>query len=76
MKQSLSIITENESYILSRIISLFAHKRYHIENMKMKSISKKKLFLITITTQGNKKFIEKISKQLYKLIHVIQVKKN
>ncbi|CAL4320366.1 Acetolactate synthase isozyme 3 small subunit [Buchnera aphidicola (Chaitophorus sp. 3695)] len=75
MKQTLSIIAENESYVLSRIISLFSQRGYHIENMKMKPIINKKLFSIVITTKGNKKFIEQISKQLYKLINVLKVKK-
>ncbi|CAL4320541.1 Acetolactate synthase isozyme 3 small subunit [Buchnera aphidicola (Chaitophorus populicola)] len=75
MKQTLSIITENESYILSRIISLFAQRGYHIENMQMKPISNKKLFSIIITTKGDKKFIKQIYKQLYKLINVLKVKK-
>ncbi|MCW5197760.1 acetolactate synthase small subunit [Buchnera aphidicola] len=75
MKQTLSIIAENKSFVLSRIISLFSQRGYHIESMTMKPISNKKLFSIVISTQGNKQFIKQISKQLYKLINVLKVKK-
>ncbi|MCW5197267.1 acetolactate synthase small subunit [Buchnera aphidicola] len=72
-KTILSILLENESGSLSRIIGLFTHKGYHIESMNVNLTNKNKIFQVIIKTIGNQKTIEQIEKQLYKLINVLQV---
>lgn len=73
MKRILSILLENESGALSRVIGLFSQRGYNIDSLTVAPTEDDSLSRITILTHVNQKTIEQIKKQLKKLIDVFQV---
>ncbi|XRX42443.1 MAG: acetolactate synthase small subunit [Buchnera aphidicola (Eriosoma harunire)] len=73
MKTILSILLENESGALSRIIGLFSQRDYNIESLTVAPTDDPTISRMTIQTIGEKKVIEQIEKQLHKLIDVLKV---
>lgn len=73
MRRILSILLENESGALSRVIGLFAQRGYNIETVTVAPTEDPSLSKMTIQTIGNEKTIEQIEKQLHKLIDVLRV---
>ncbi|QIE01953.1 acetolactate synthase small subunit [Buchnera aphidicola] len=73
MRRILSILLENESGALSRVIGLFSQRGYNIETITLAPTEDPSLSKITIQTIGNEKSIEQIEKQLHKLIDVLRV---
>ncbi|VFP83634.1 acetolactate synthase small subunit [Buchnera aphidicola] len=73
MRRILSILLENESGALSRVIGLFSQRGYNIDSLTVAPTGDNKISRLTIQTFGNKKTIEQIEKQLQKLIDVYQV---
>lgn len=75
MRRILSILLENESGALSRVIGLFSQRGYNIETVTVAPTEDPSLSKMTIQTVGNEKSIEQIEKQLHKLIDVLRVSK-
>ncbi|ACL30042.1 acetolactate synthase small subunit [Buchnera aphidicola] len=73
MRRILSILLENESGALSRVIGLFSQRGYNIETITLAPTEDPTLSKMTIQTVGNEKAIEQIEKQLHKLIDVLRV---
>ncbi|AEO08030.1 acetolactate synthase small subunit [Buchnera aphidicola] len=73
MRRILSILLENESGALSRVIGLFSQRGYNIETITLAPTEDASLSKMTIQTKGNEKSIEQIEKQLHKLIDVLRV---
>ncbi|QCO70785.1 acetolactate synthase small subunit [Buchnera aphidicola] len=73
MRRILSILLENESGALSRVIGLFSQRGYNIETITLAPTEDPSLSKMTIQTVGNEKTIEQIEKQLHKLIDVLRV---
>lgn len=73
MKKILSILLENESGALSRVIGLFSQRGYNIESLTVAPTTDTSISRMTIQTIANEKSIEKIKKQLQKLIDVLTV---
>jgi len=73
MKRIISILLENESGALSRVIGLFSQRGYNIESLNVAPTEDPTLSRITIQTLGDEKVIEQIEKQLHKLIDVLRV---
>ncbi|QIQ41817.1 MAG: acetolactate synthase small subunit [Buchnera aphidicola (Microlophium carnosum)] len=73
MRRILSILLENESGALSRVIGLFSQRGYNIETVTLAPTEDPTLSKMTIQTVGNEKAIEQIEKQLHKLIDVLRV---
>ncbi|AAO26939.1 acetolactate synthase small subunit [Buchnera aphidicola str. Bp (Baizongia pistaciae)] len=69
----LSILLENESGALSRVVGLFSQRGYNIESITVAPTEDLSISKITIQTFGDKKVIEQIGKQLHKLIDVLKV---
>ena len=74
MRRILSVLLENESGALSRVIGLFAQRGYNIESLTVAPTDDPTLSRMTIQTVGDAKVLEQIEKQLNKLIEVIKVK--
>lgn len=70
----LSIILENESGSLSRVVGLFSQRGYNIETLTVAPTNNSTLSCMTIQTVGDLKVLKQIKKQLYKLIDVLYVK--
>ncbi|WP_343192333.1 acetolactate synthase small subunit [Buchnera aphidicola (Formosaphis micheliae)] len=73
MKRILSILLENESGALSRVVGLFSQRGYNIESLTVAPTADSSLSHINIQTIGNDQIIKKIEKQLHKLINVLKV---
>ncbi|TLU64144.1 acetolactate synthase small subunit [Thalassotalea litorea] len=73
MRRILSILLENEPGSLSRIVGLFSQRAYNIESLSVAQTDDASLSRITITTRGDDKVLEQITKQVNKLVDVIKV---
>jgi len=65
MRRILSVLLENESGALSRVVGLFSQRGYNIESLTLSRM--------TIQTVGDAKVLEQIEKQLHKLVDVLRV---
>ena len=73
MRRILSVLLENESGALSRVIGLFAQRGYNIESLTVAPTDDPTLSRMTIQTVGDAKVLEQIEKQLHKLVDVLRV---
>ena len=73
IKRIITVTVLNEHGVLSRISGLFAGRGYNIESLTVAPIFDTNLSRITITTQGDKKVLEQILKQLHKLKKLISL---
>ncbi|MXP67177.1 acetolactate synthase small subunit [Pantoea sp. Aalb] len=73
MRRILSVLLENESGALSRVIGLFSQRGYNIESLTVAPTDDPTLSRMTIQTVGDEKILEQIEKQLHKLIDVLRV---
>ncbi|WP_237385671.1 acetolactate synthase small subunit [Xenorhabdus sp. Sc-CR9] len=73
MRRILSVLLENESGALSRVIGLFSQRGYNIESLTVAPTEDPTLSRMTIQTKGDAKVLEQIEKQLHKLVDVLRV---
>lgn len=73
MRRIISVLLENESGALSRVVGLFSQRGYNIESLTVSATDDETLSRMTIVTFGDNKVIEQITKQLNKLIDVLKV---
>jgi acetolactate synthase-1/3 small subunit len=64
---------ENEPGALSRVVGLFSQRNYNIESLTVAPTDDATLSRLTVTTVGDDKVIEQITKHLNKLIDVVKV---
>ena len=74
MRHILSILMENESGAMSRVIGLFSARGYNIDSLSVAMTEDPTLSRMTIATRGDEEVIEQITKQLNKLIEVVKVR--
>jgi len=63
MRRILSVLLENESGALSRVIGLFSQRGYNIESLTVAPTDDPTLSRMTIQTVGDEKVLEQIEKQ-------------
>ena len=73
MRHILSVLLENEAGALSRVVGLFAQRNYNIESLTVAATEDPTLSRLTLTTVGNDRVIEQITKHLNKLIEVVKL---
>jgi acetolactate synthase-1/3 small subunit len=73
MKRIISILLENESGALSRVVGLFSQRGYNIDTLTVAPTDDDTLSRLTLTTQGDDQMAEQIVKQLHKLIDTTKV---
>ncbi|MCR5085636.1 MAG: acetolactate synthase small subunit [Succinivibrionaceae bacterium] len=73
MRRTISILLENESGALSRVVGLFSQRGFNIENITAAPTENDTVSRITILTKGDSMVVEHITKQLHKLVNVIKV---
>ena len=73
MRHILSILMENESGAMSRVVGLFSARDYNIDSLSVSATEDKTLSRMTIVTHGDDAVLEQITKQLNKLIEVVKV---
>ena len=73
MRHIISILVENEAGALSRISNMFSARGYNIESLTVAPTEDASMSRMTIVTKGSDEVIEKITKQLNKLVEVVKV---
>lgn len=73
MRRILSILLENEPGSLSRIVGLFSQRAYNIDSLTVGTTDDHSLSRITITTLGDDRIVEQITKQVNKLVDVLKI---
>ena len=73
MKHVVSLLVENQEGVLSRIARLFDSRGYRLESLTTSATSEPETNRITLVVSGAQSAIDKIEKQLDKLVDVIQV---
>lgn len=73
MRRIISILMENEPGALSRVVGLFSQRGYNIETLNVAATEDKTLSRLTLTTQGDDKHIEQITKHLNRLVDVVKL---
>ncbi|WP_409425906.1 acetolactate synthase small subunit [Pseudoalteromonas sp. RW-H-Ap-1] len=73
MRRILSILLENEPGALSRIVGLFSQRAYNIDSLTVGTTDDQSLSRITVTTKGDDRIVEQITKQVNKLVDVLKV---
>ena len=73
MRRILSVLLENESGALSRVVGLFSQRGYNIETLNVAPTDDHSLSRLPVTTTGDDLKIEQITKHLNKIIDVVKV---
>ena len=73
MKRVIALLMENEPGALSRVVGLFSQRGYNIETLVVAPTDDATLSRLTMSTEGDEKVVEQITKQLDKLIDVVMV---
>jgi acetolactate synthase-1/3 small subunit len=73
MRRIISVLMENEPGALSRVVGLFSQRGYNIETLTVAPTEDMTLSRLTLTTMGDDKIIEQITKQLNKLVDIVKV---
>ncbi|MGC7559306.1 acetolactate synthase small subunit [Pasteurella sp. PK-2025] len=73
MRRILSVLLENESGALSRVVALFSQRAFNIESLTVAPTDDPTLSRMTIEAYGEEKVLEQIEKQLHKLVDVFKV---
>ncbi|GAN80511.1 acetolactate synthase small subunit [Acidocella aminolytica] len=71
---TISVLVENESGVLARVIGLFSGRGYNIDNLTVAPVERDgSKSRITVVTQGTQMVIEQIKAQLDRLVPVYKV---
>ncbi len=73
MRRIISILMENEAGALSRVVGLFSQRGYNIDTLTVAPTEDPSLSRLTLTTVGDEGTIERITKQLNKLVEVVKL---
>ena len=73
MKRIVALLMENQPGALSRVVGLFSQRGYNIESLIVAPTEDPTLSRLTMTTEGDARIVEQITKQLNKLIDVVKV---
>jgi len=73
MKHTLSVLVEDESGALSRIAGLFARRGFNIDSLAVGPAESKGISRLTMVVQGDESTLQQMTKQLNKLINVLEV---
>ena len=70
----LSILVDNTSGVLSRVAGLFSRRGYNIDSLTVGVTADPKYSRMTVAASGDDLVLEQITKQLEKLVDVIDIK--
>ncbi|MEM7590380.1 MAG: acetolactate synthase small subunit [Cyanobacteria bacterium P01_A01_bin.83] len=73
VKQTISVLVEDEAGVLTRIAGLFARRGFNIESLAVGRAEQGGISRITMVVPGDEKVVEQLIKQLYKLVSVLKV---
>jgi len=73
MKHTFKIITENKPGVLYRLVNVFYKRKVNISAVHADETENKNVSIVKITVVINPDMVEKIKKQIEKIIEVIEV---
>lgn len=74
MRKVLSLLVDNTSGVLSRVAGLFSRRGYNIESLTVGETADPRYSRMTVVAQGDEQILDQITKQLAKLIDVVDIK--
>ena len=74
MKQTISVLVENQAGVLNRITGLFSRRAFNIDSLAVGVTDDPSLSRMTIIVDNGNNVVEQVEKQLNKLIEVIKVR--
>ncbi len=74
MRQTISVLVENQAGVLNRITNLFARRAFNIESLAVGTTDDPTISRITIIVDSGNSVVEQVEKQLNKLVDVIKVR--
>ncbi len=74
MKQTISVLVENQAGALNRITGLFSRRAFNIESLAVGVTDDPSISRITIIVDSGNSVVEQVEKQLNKLVEVIKVR--
>ena len=74
MKQTISILVENQAGVLNRITGLFSRRAFNIDSLAVGVTDDPTISRITIIVDSGNSVVEQVEKQLNKLVDVIKVR--
>jgi acetolactate synthase-1/3 small subunit len=74
MLQSLSVLVENRSGVLTRVTNLFTRRGFNINSLAVGVTQNPAISRISITVDGDQNLVDQITKQLHKLPDVLLVR--
>ena len=72
MKQTISVLVENQAGVLNRITSLFSRRAFNIDSLAVGVTDDPSISRITIIVDNGNSVVEQVEKQLNKLVEVIK----
>jgi acetolactate synthase-1/3 small subunit len=73
MRHIISVLMENEPGALSRVVGLFSQRNYNIDSLTVAPTEDRSLSRLTLTTSGDDRRIEQITKHLNKIVDVVKL---
>ena len=73
MRHIISILLENQAGALARVASLFSTRGYNIESLNVAPTDNETVSRLTVVTSGSDDVIQQISKQVGKLVDVVDI---
>jgi acetolactate synthase-1/3 small subunit len=70
---TLSVLVENKAGVLARVAGLFARRGFNIFSLAVAPTDDERFSRITIVIDVEENSVEQITKQLFKLIHVVKI---
>jgi acetolactate synthase-1/3 small subunit len=70
---TLSVLVENKAGVLARVAGLFARRGFNIFSLAVAPTDDERFSRITIVVDVESATVEQITKQLFKLIHVVKI---
>ena len=72
-KRILSLLVDNTSGVLSRVAGLFSRRGYNIESLTVGETTDPRYSRMTVVAEGDEQILEQITKQLAKLVDVVDM---
>lgn len=73
MRHIISVLVENEFGVLAKVSGLFSGRGFNIESLCVAETADASVSRITLVTRGDDRVLQQVTKQLNKLVNVIQV---
>lgn len=73
-RRVLSMLVDNTSGVLSRVAGLFSRRGYNIDSLTVGETADPRYSRMTVVVQGDELILDQITKQVAKLIDVVDIK--